>query len=209
MKPTTTKKVAERNPLIHSAARRTRRGAGLHDFAACLRQWSPASHVVSSKSRPENSKKSCACYGAVPRPPAAWNSTSYPSAAASPCSISDCLASSGRSGQTAIAWRSSHHELRANVSLFASPSYKSAVSPAFVALVRVAGQLFHPLPGRHGMVDEKELKYQACHSSQQGHSVSACKCLDARKSLLRSHIARIIDRSSFQHTAHGIPLMHT
>ena len=38
LKPTTIKKAAERNPLIHSAARRTRRGAGLHDFTACLLQ---------------------------------------------------------------------------------------------------------------------------------------------------------------------------
>ena len=86
-------------------------------------------------------KKFCACYGAVPRPPAAWNLTPYPSAAAFPCSISDCLASSGRSGQTAIASRNSHHELRENASLFTSPSYKSAVSPAFLALVRVEDQL--------------------------------------------------------------------
>ena len=94
--------------------------------------------------------------------PAPWNSTPYPSAAASPCSMSDCLASSGRSGQTAIASRSSHHELRSIASLFASPSYKSAVSPAFLALGRVVRRLQQD--GRLLRVHRRVVKVQLGHS---------------------------------------------
>ena len=118
-------------------------------------------------------KYSCACYGVVPRRPAAWNLTPYPSAAAFPCSISDCLASSGRSGQTAIASRSSHHELRANASLFASPSYKSAVSPAFLALVRVVEQLmWKDIETNSGLTREQITdlaeQYRAAHNAVIG-----------------------------------------
>ena len=59
-----------------------------------------------------------------------------PQAAASPMSMSDCLTSSGRSGQTAIASRSSLHEPRSNASLFAVAANVTSIALAMSHVAR-------------------------------------------------------------------------